>query len=170
MGFVEIEQSCLKKSLASLSTGIRMLFMVRRWLICGLLVLLCASCIVLWVVSYLRTIDVVYVGEDHTYAVGVEYASVYVGNGHPVNPLRNYWEAFSYPADHWKSREEYENSDFHFLGFAFARSPFFSDEGEVHFPFWFPTTISGMCLWLAWKKRRVRNQGKAFPVEPATTS
>ena len=139
--------------------------MIRRWLIRSIFIGPCVVCVVVWVMSYW------YVG-----AVRIPIGFSCVRLNGALGSLYLWAQDRNTGGSDWVFRtpdpgltdallREYQSSQ-HFGGFAYS---YLSWPDHyllmVILPLWFPTTLSAILLWFAWRKTGAKRPGGAFPVE-----
>ena len=143
--------------------------MIRRWLIRAPFVAFAMICVGLWAASYWRAGLLYCMWEDNavTAACGSGRAVVHAeGYGYDLHPpVRWYMRIRETKYIVWQRFDD--AAKYAIFGFSFARG---GQEFHVHnwfitIPLWFPTFLTGLVLWLIWRKTRRKYNGKAFPVE-----
>jgi hypothetical protein len=143
--------------------------MFRRWLIRSFCIALLVACVVAWAGSYLR-----YVSEyeetdisHHTYARRIYVCDGKVGFFRDYdldpNPFSRPWKEPSSESDttFWKDWDR--KGTYHIIGFSFYHDV---SQWFITFPIWFPTALSALFLWFAWRKTKPKYNGGAFLIEP----
>ena len=134
--------------------------MLRRWLMFGLALMLLTLCLAAWGVSYWRRIYVIHHGKTslsfilNSGRVSVEWAGE-VGTAPG-------WYSVNKKAGSWDAQDK--RSTFCWLGFSYSVG---IDGSYLTIPLWFPSLLSLILLWFAWRKARLTPKGKAFPIEPS---
>lgn len=140
--------------------------MKKRWLIRSLFIGLVVLCVVAWVGSLWRSLDI-----DHS---GKTWDEMSVADGRiciqeivPDFPIMQGWHT-TFRSTHWNIwKSEDANSQYHLAGFSLHQSV---KIWAVTIPLWFPTLLSVGMLWLLWRKTKAKPIGHAFPIEPAAKS
>jgi hypothetical protein len=125
--------------------------------------LLCALCVGGWLTSYWQSINFMYGMQYHNYFLGIECGSVWLSSYDLQGPGSRDWGWSTYPPRRENSRMLYNWSQYHFAGFAWLLYPSGIHGWTAFVPFWFPTSLSTLVLWFAWKKTKRSPAG--FPVE-----
>lgn len=146
--------------------------MLRRLLIRSSLFIVFALLLTAWIASHF------YAFYGHRYSTSGNLLTLgvfdgfvdlaYCDNAFPNIPG---WAFDRFPlTDKYRStiRQEYRDSQFHFLGFAFDNRTVASHVTTLWFPLWFPTVSAAALLLLNCRKSHVARTG--FPVEPSQPS
>jgi hypothetical protein len=138
--------------------------MFRRWLIRSLALTLLTLCVLAWVGTYWMGAGVTYRGKKE-YELGVLNGIIYGGNLGAISPWKLPQGVHVYRLRHLAGFAlGAEDKDFEFLKFWCLINPL---GVEVGIPLYFPTLLSAILLWFAWRKTRAKPSGGAFPVEVA---
>ena len=142
--------------------------MNRRWIIRGLALMLLAVCVVVWMGSYRWAALAIYEPvADRELILAVECGSVCswewvrLSNSGYGPMMKTGWRWQFGRTNPANFKDFYSDTDYHFAGF--ACDPVKGRNWTVIIPLWFPTLLSTLLLWLAWRKIRPKPQG--FPVE-----
>jgi hypothetical protein len=137
--------------------------MKKRWIFRGIVLLLLAVCVTVWVASYWGGMRVQGCrGGRFLQVIAVEGVG-YMGEDGSV-PFRD--SPFRFSFEHGaraKDLLDMSTTTWSFGGI-FRNLPV---SGYIIFPFWLPTLPSALLLWFVWRKTRARPVGRGFPVEPA---
>jgi hypothetical protein len=147
--------------------------MIRRWFIRGLALSLLTLCVVAWVLSHFQGVGVARFGCRHPQRLELECGTIsyYLDTSSNLLPNGADWVWLHWRADPQRMDYLYRIADIRCLGFAYRPTPAWAQSWVVFIPFWCPTVIFSLLVWLGWRKTRPKYSGKAFPVEvpPAKT-
>ena len=139
--------------------------MLRRWYIRTLLILALACCLTAWIGGYYRAFYIHH-ASSNLYVVGAFEG--YLDFAYCTDPMSAPpWGFRSLKQrDHDYVQQEYADSQFHFVGFAFDHRHVALNVTALWIPLWFPTVVVAVLLFFSWRKPRLRSAATAFPIEP----
>jgi hypothetical protein len=134
-----------------------------RWVSRCSLMLLFAGSVFFWVFSYFISTGVTYAPKSYafTYGITIESGGLYLLNIPPGGQPPGLQVVTDKPGP------RIDSPPWYFLGFNAGSFNAFVEIGFFRAPLWFLACLSGLLLWLAWRKTRPKVKGRAFPVESA---
>jgi hypothetical protein len=134
--------------------------MIKRWTIRSILILIFLLATFAWARSYWVGRSLLFHGKGHSER-GLLSGGRFYFEHVQTEPRSFYgWESEWFTPDKWS-----DDSGFHFLGFTYDRA---GHAWWFTIPLWFPSLVSGLTLFLAWRGTRKQCIGGGFQVEPAS--
>ena len=142
-----------------------------RWFIRAFAIALLTLCVSGWGGSYFYGGFISYTSRGHsyiTYSINTHMGGVrfyYNDHGRPG------WPSPGWEVEHGRSALSFDDCswDWRFLGIGYHYFDFAPySRGISHcigIPFWFPSLLSAGLLWFVWRKTRMKDVGRGFPVE-----
>ena len=145
--------------------------MFQRWLIRGMALTLLTLCVAAWAASCLTTVWVEYDSPRWGWSLSLESGTLRANDVRSLDGKMLQLGAHGWFAG-WHEANQLMADPPPFLyrlgGFGYwSRSLAPYGHRSVGAPLWFPTLLSALLLWLAWRKTRPMYNGRGFPVVPA---